>query len=126
MMIVNCQFLTLISKVYEKIQRYILHTNKGLLMILGKVTGTVVATQKDEKLVGSKLLIVQDVNLDGDLERTYTVAVDAVGAGIGEIVLIATGSSARQTNVTSNKPVDGVVMAIVDTIEIDGEVRYMK
>ena len=125
-MIVNCQFLTLISKVYEKIQRYILHTNKGLLMILGKVTGTVVATQKDEKLVGSKLLIVQDVNLDGDLERTYTVAVDAVGAGIGEIVLIATGSSARQTNVTSNKPVDGVVMAIVDTIEIDGEVRYMK
>ena len=95
-------------------------------MILGKVTGTVVATQKDEKLVGSKLLIVQDVNLDGDLERTYTVAVDAVGAGIGEIVLIATGSSARQTNVTSNKPVDGVVMAIVDTIEIDGEVRYMK
>ena len=95
-------------------------------MILGKVTGTVVATQKDEKLVGSKLLIVQDVNLDGDLERTYTVAVDAVGAGIGEIVLIATGSSARQTDVTSNKPVDGVVMAIVDTIEIDGEVRYMK
>ena len=95
-------------------------------MILGKVTGTVVATQKDEKLVGSKLLIVQDVNLDGDLERQYTVAVDAVGAGIGEIVLIATGSSARQTSVTSNKPVDGVVMAIVDTIEIDGEVRYMK
>lgn len=95
-------------------------------MILGKVTGTVVATQKDEKLVGSKLLIVQDVNLDGELERKYTVAVDAVGAGIGEIVLIATGSSARHTSVTSNKPVDGVVMAIVDTIEISGEVRYMK
>lgn len=95
-------------------------------MILGKVTGTVVATQKDEKLVGSKLLIVQDVDLEGKLERKYTVAVDAVGAGIGEIVLVATGSSARQTNVTSNKPVDGVVMAIVDTIEISGEVRYMK
>ncbi|MCY4402021.1 MAG: EutN/CcmL family microcompartment protein [Candidatus Poribacteria bacterium] len=95
-------------------------------MILGKVTGTVVATQKDEKLVGSKLLIVQDVNLEGELERKYIVAVDAVGAGIGEIVLVATGSSARQTNATSNKPVDGVVMAIVDTIEISGEVRYMK
>ncbi len=95
-------------------------------MILGKVTGTVVATQKDEKLIGSKLLIVQDVNLEGGLERKYTVAVDAVGAGIGEIVLVATGSSARQTSATSNKPVDGVVMAIVDTIEISGEVRYMK
>ncbi len=95
-------------------------------MTLGKVTGTVVATQKDEKLVGSKLLIVQDINLDGELDRKYTVAVDAVGAGIGEVVLVATGSSARQTQVTSNKPVDGVVMAIVDTIEVCGEVRYMK
>ncbi len=95
-------------------------------MILGKVTGTVVATQKDEKLVGSKLMIVQDVNLDGELERTYTVAVDAVGAGIGEIVLVATGSSARQTSVTSNKPVDAVVMAIVDTVEVCGEIRYHK
>lgn len=95
-------------------------------MTLGKVTGTVVATQKDEKLVGSKLLIVQDIDLDGELDRKYTVAVDAVGAGIGEIVLVATGSSARQTQVTSNKPVDGVVMAIVDTIEVCGEVRYMK
>lgn len=95
-------------------------------MTLGKVTGTVVATQKDEKLVGSKLMIVQDVNLDGETEKQYTVAVDAVGAGIGEIVLVATGSSARQTSVTSNKPVDAVVMAIVDTIEVSGEVRYMK
>lgn len=95
-------------------------------MTLGKVTGTVVATQKDEKLVGSKLMIVQDVNLDGETEKQYTVAVDAVGAGIGEIVLVATGSSARQTSVTSNKPVDAVVMAIVDTIEVSGEVRFMK
>ncbi|RKU25666.1 ethanolamine utilization protein EutN [Candidatus Poribacteria bacterium] len=95
-------------------------------MTLGKVTGTVVATQKDEKLVGSKLMIVQDVDLMGEVEKQYTVAVDAVGAGIGEIVLVATGSSARQTSVTSNKPVDAVVMAIVDTIEVCGEVRYMK
>ena len=95
-------------------------------MTLGKVTGTVVATQKDEKLVGSKLMIVQNVNLDGDVDRQYTVAVDAVGAGIGEIVLIATGSSARQTQVTSNKPVDAVIMAIVDTIEVCGKVRYHK
>ncbi len=95
-------------------------------MILGKVTGTVVATQKDEKLVGSKLMIVQDVSPDGEVARKYTVAVDAVGAGIGEIVLIATGSSARQTRVTSNKPVDAVIMAIVDTIEVCGTVEYQK
>ncbi len=95
-------------------------------MILGKVTGTVVATQKDEKLVGSKLMIVQDVDLDGELDRKYTVAVDAVGAGIGEIVLVATGSSARQTRVTANKPVDAVIMAIVDTVEVCGKVRYQK
>ena len=95
-------------------------------MILGKVTGTVVATQKDEKLIGSKLMIVQDVSLDGEVDRKYTVAVDAVGAGIGEIVLIATGSSARQTHGTSNKPVDAVIMAIVDTVEVDGKIRYHK
>ena len=65
-------------------------------MTLGKVTGTIVATQKDEKLVGSKLMVVQDVDLNGEVDRKYTVAVDAVGAGIGEIVLVATGSSARQ------------------------------
>ena len=95
-------------------------------MILGKVTGTVVATQKDEKLIGSKLMIVQDVSLDGEVDRKYTVAVDAVGAGIDEIVLVATGSSARQTDMTSNKPVDAVIMAIVDTVEVNGEIRYHK
>ena len=89
-------------------------------MTLGKVTGTIVATQKDEKLIGSKLMVVQEV------DRKYTVAVDAVGAGIGEIVLVATGSSARQTKVTSNKPVDAVIMAIVDTVEVAGKVRYYK
>ena len=95
-------------------------------MTLGKVTGTIVATQKDEKLIGSKLMVVQDIDLDGAVERTYTVAVDAVGAGIGEIVLIATGSSARQTQITSNKPVDAVIMAIVDTVEVAGTVLYQK
>lgn len=95
-------------------------------MTLGKVTGTVVATQKDKKLIGSKLMVVQDVDLNGEVDRKYTVAVDVVGAGIGEIVLVATGSSARQTDVTSNKPVDAVIMAIVDTIEVCGKVRYHK
>ena len=96
-------------------------------MTLGKVVGTVVATRKDEKLIGSKLLIVQDVNLeDWELLSKYTVAVDAVGAGIGETVLIATGSSARQTTVTKDKPVDAVIMAIIDTVEMHGELRFQK
>ena len=95
-------------------------------MTLGKVVGTVVATRKDEKLVGSKLLIVQDANLDGDLLSRYTVAVDAVGAGIGETVLTAAGSSARQTETTQDKPVDAVIMAIVDSVEVHGEIRYRK
>ena len=95
-------------------------------MTLGKVTGTIVATQKDEKLIGSKLMIIQDVDLDGNLLKTYNAAVDAVGAGIGEMVLIATGSSARQTEATKNKPIDAVIMAIVDIVEVDGEIRYQK
>ncbi len=95
-------------------------------MTLGKVTGTIVATHKDEKLIGSKLMVVQDVDLDGAVVPQYTVAVDAVGAGIGEVVLVATGSSARQTHATSNKPVDAVIMAIVDTVEVDGVLRYQK
>ena len=95
-------------------------------MTLGKVTGTIVATQKDKKLIGSKLMIIQDINLSGDLLQTYNVAVDAVGAGIGETVLVATGSSARQTEVTKNKPIDAVIMAIVDVVEVDGEIWYQK
>ena len=66
-------------------------------MTLGKVVGTVVATRKDEKLIGNRLMIVQEVDLDNELIRQYTVAVDSVGAGIGEIVLTAGGSSARYT-----------------------------
>ena len=95
-------------------------------MILGKVVGTVVATQKDEKLIGSKLMIVQNVSLDGELVSQYTVSVDAVGAGIGEMVLVATGSSARQTDATKDKPVDAVIMAIVDIVEGHGKIRYQK
>ena len=95
-------------------------------MTLGKVTGTIVATQKDTKLIGSKLMIIQDVDLDGNVLKTYNAAVDAVGAGIGEVVLVATGSSARQTTATKDKPVDAVIMAIVDIVEVHGEVRYQK
>ncbi|MCK9424780.1 MAG: EutN/CcmL family microcompartment protein [Ignavibacteriaceae bacterium] len=87
-------------------------------MILGKVIGTVWSTKKDENLVGSKLLIVRQLGIDFKEKENFVVAVDSVGAGEGEIVLVATGSSARQTNSTKNRPVDAVVMAIVDKLDI--------
>jgi len=87
-------------------------------MILGKVIGTVWSTRKDENLVGSKFLIVRQLELDMTLKSNFLIAVDSVGAGEGEVVLVASGSSARQTKITKNKPVDAVVMAIVDKLDI--------
>lgn len=91
-------------------------------MLLGKVIGTVVATRKDEKMEGLKLLVVRQLSVDGQESANYVVAVDAVGAGVGEVVLYASGSSARQTAVTDQRPCDAVIMAIVDTWEVDGDV----
>lgn len=87
-------------------------------MILGKVVGTVWATRKDEELVGMKFQIVKHVDLDYRLKDTFVVAVDTVQAGVGDIVLLCSGSSARQTTLTKNKPVDAVIMAVVDKIDI--------
>lgn len=87
-------------------------------MILGKIIGTVWSTRKDESLVGSKLLIVKQLDIEFNEKENFVVAVDSVGAGVGEIVLVATGSSARQTNITKNKPIDAVIMAIVDKLDI--------
>ncbi|MAT38835.1 MAG: ethanolamine utilization protein EutN [Ectothiorhodospiraceae bacterium] len=92
-------------------------------MTLGRVIGSVWATRKDEGLNGTKILIIQpvDLNYDVDEEANPVIAVDSVGAGAGEIVLIAQGSSARQTKLTHNKPIDAVVMAIVDKLDVFGE-----
>ena len=87
-------------------------------MILGKVVGTIWATRKDEEMVGMKLQIVKHVDLDYKLKDTFVVAVDTVQAGIGDVVLVASGSSARQTAVTKNKPVDAVIVAVVDRLDI--------
>lgn len=87
-------------------------------MILGRVIGTVWATRKDENLVGAKFLIVRQINLDYSDTKNFVIAVDSVGAGVGEVVLVATGSSARQTSFTKNKPIDAVIMAIVDKLDI--------
>lgn len=90
-------------------------------MKMGRVVGAVVATQKDERLNGLKLLVVQNLDLGMTLEKGYVVAVDAVGAGAGEVVLYATGSSARQTSITDGRPVDAIIMAIVDEFDVGGE-----
>ncbi len=87
-------------------------------MKMGRVVGSVVATRKDDKLEGLKLLLVRDLDVDLAPEKGYVVAVDAVGAGAGEVVLYATGSSARQTDLTDNRPVDAVIMAIVDEYDV--------
>ncbi len=87
-------------------------------MILGKVIGTVWSTRKDENLVGAKFLIVRELDLEYNEKNNFVVAVDSVGAGVREIVLVAQGSSARQTTFTKNKPVDAVIMAIVDKLDI--------
>jgi microcompartment protein CcmK/EutM len=89
-------------------------------MKLGRVIGTVVATRKDTSLEGSKLLVVENLTLDLKAEGGYVVAVDAVGAGAGEVVLYASGSSARQTPATKDRPVDAVIMAIVDSFDANG------
>jgi microcompartment protein CcmK/EutM len=95
-------------------------------MLLGRVAGTVVSSRKDPLVEGWKLLLVRQIDADGKDASGYVVAADAVGAGVGEVVLYASGSSARQTEVTRDRPCDAVIMAIVDTWEIGGEEKYRK
>ena len=95
-------------------------------MLLGKVVGTLVATRKEESLEGLKFLVLKQLDMEGNETGGYRVAADAVGAGLGEVVLYATGSAARQTKYTHQRPCDGVIMAIVDQLEVDGKVTYDK
>jgi len=88
-------------------------------MFLGKVVGTIWATRKDEELVGMKFQIVKHLGIDYKVKDTFVVAVDTVQAGVGDVVLVCSGSSARQTAVTKNKPVDAVIMAVVDKLDIE-------
>jgi carbon dioxide concentrating mechanism protein CcmL len=95
-------------------------------VLLAQVLGTVVSTRKDPGLVSLKLLLTRE--LDGSFKPTgnYVVAADAVGAGADEVVLLAQGSSARMTVVSREKPVDAVIVGIVDAVEIDGRDVYLK
>ncbi len=95
-------------------------------MLLGRVVGTLVATRKDEKLEGLRFMVVRQVDIENQETGGYVVAADAVGAGVGETILYATGSSARQTVLTDRRPCDAVIMAIVDTWEVEGQVKYIK
>jgi len=95
-------------------------------MQLGKVVGTLVATRKEATLQGLKFLVLKQLDVEGAETGGYRVAADAVGAGLGEVVLYATGSAARQTKLTDKRPCDAVIMAIVDTWEVDGAVKYDK
>ncbi len=95
-------------------------------MVFARVVGSVVATNKDEKLTGKKLLLVQPVSLEEVAKGNPLVAVDAVGAGEGEFVLLVQGSSARQTAATEGNPVDCTIVAIVDTVERGGKTMFEK
>ncbi|MFQ5595107.1 MAG: EutN/CcmL family microcompartment protein [Anaerolineae bacterium] len=95
-------------------------------MLLGRVVGTLVATHKEESMQGLKFLVVKQISVDNQETGGYVIAADAVGAGPGEVVLYATGSSARQTVMTDRRPCDAVIMAIVDQWEVAGEVKYHK
>jgi len=95
-------------------------------MLIGKVLGSVVATQKDEKLANLKLLVVQVHDQTNAPKDQYVVAVDSVQAGVGDMVLYATGSSARQTTLTDGRPCDAVVMAVVDSWDLGGQNVYEK
>lgn len=95
-------------------------------MFLGRVVGTLVATRKETSLEGLKFLVVRRLTVANETDGGYVVAADAVGAGVDEVVLVATGSSARQTVLTDKRPCDAVIMAIVDTWEVDGEEQYRK
>ena len=87
-------------------------------MILGKVIGSVVATQKDPSLTGKKLLLVKAIDLEGNLLEPFVVSVDVVGVGIGEKVLVVSGSSARMTDDTKERSIDSIIAAKVDSIQL--------
>lgn len=95
-------------------------------MLIGRVAGTVVASRKDPGLAGQKLLVVRQLDVDGSETGGHVVAVDGVGAGVDDVVLWASGSSARQTEATRDRPCDAVVMAIIDHWEVGGTQVYRK
>jgi len=87
-------------------------------VLLAKVVGTVVATRKDPRLVSSKLLVARPVDPRGKIDGGYLVAVDTVDAGVGETVLIVSGSSARMASGMKDCPIDAAIVGIIDAVEV--------
>lgn len=95
-------------------------------MLIAKVIGTTVSTIKDQTLTGRKLLILRQADESGTAFGKPYVAVDTLDAGIGDLVLTAHGSGGRMTEITKNRPVDAVIMAVIDHLEVGGNVVYRK
>jgi microcompartment protein CcmK/EutM len=95
-------------------------------MLIARVIGTTVSTIKDPKLTGQKLLIVRQTDEHGEAFGKPFVAIDTVDAGVGDLVLTAAGSSARQTAITKDTPVDAVIMAVIDSLQVNGEDVFRK
>jgi microcompartment protein CcmK/EutM len=95
-------------------------------MLIAKVIGTTISTVKDPTLMGRKLLILRQSDIDGIPFGKPYVAVDTLDAGVGDLVLTAHGSSGRQTELTKNRPVDAVIMAVIDHLEVNRKVTYQK
>ncbi|MFD1040141.1 EutN/CcmL family microcompartment protein [Virgibacillus byunsanensis] len=94
-------------------------------MIIAKVVGSVVSTSKAEKLYGKKLLVVQPLDMNTiEVDGKPLVSIDTVGSGVGEVVMVVSGSSARQTETTEGTPVDSAIVGIIDHIEIEGEITF--
>jgi len=87
-------------------------------VLLAKIVGTVVATRKDPRLVSHKLLVVRPVDPRGKADGAYLVAVDTVDAGVGETVLVVSGSSARMASGMKDCPVDAAIVGIIDAVEV--------
>jgi microcompartment protein CcmK/EutM len=95
-------------------------------MRIARVVGRAVSTVKEPSLVGQKLLLVRETDETGTIVGGVFIAVDAVGAGTGELVLVADGSAGRHTATTPGQPVDAVIMGILDSLEVDGTVTFRK
>lgn len=95
-------------------------------MELGIVVGTIVSSTKDDKIEGARYLLVDKCNQSGKKKGDYIVALDLIGAGRDEMVLLSTGSSARETEITTNKPIDAAIIGIVDLIDEQEKIVYKK
>jgi ethanolamine utilization protein EutN len=95
-------------------------------MRIARVVGTAVSTVKESSLVGQKLLLLRETDERNEFTGAVFVGVDVVGAGTGELVLVAEGSAARHSVTTSGQPIDAVIMGVLDSLEVDGTVTFRK